>query len=219
MQQVPVLETPDGPLTESSAIARYIASLSSRHALYPQSDDPSDTTRALIDAWIDWATVLDKATRDWVEPMFGEGPQQPAAVDAAKAEFEKALQTLNMHLGSRTYLVGETLTLADLVVVSHLLLLYLTVRSTHTHPPPPDPPPPTPSPPPPTAKTYLTVLLLMSPITPPQSHLAWATCMLSVPACNRLLVQHHHIGSQLFASAVGPHSVSWHQIYAYNTCM
>ena len=154
MQQVPVLETPDGPLTESSAIARYLASLSTRQALYPQSDDPSDTMRALIDAWIDWATVLDKATKDWVEPMFGEGSQQQAAVDAAKADFERALQTLNMHLGPRTYLVGDTMTLADLVVVSHLLLLYLTVRISHTiqikrrpgrappAPPPPPPPPP-----------------------------------------------------------------------------
>lgn len=130
MQQVPVLETPDGSLTESSAIARYLASLSSKQTLYPQSEDPADTTRALIDAWIDWAMVLDKATKVWVEPMFGEGPQQPAALDAAKADFEKALETLNIHLGLRTYLVGETLTLADLVVVSHLLLLYLTVGIT-----------------------------------------------------------------------------------------
>lgn len=126
--QVPVLETPDGPLTESSAIARYLASLSSKQTLYPQPDNPSDTARALIDAWIDWATVLDTATKAWVEPMFGQGSQQHAAVETAKADFEKALQTLDMHLGQRTYLVGEALTLADLVVVSHLLLLYLTVR-------------------------------------------------------------------------------------------
>lgn len=125
--QVPVLETPDGTLAESSAIARYLASLSSNQTLYPQSEDPSDTTRALIDAWVDWASSLDTATKNWVEPMFGEGPQQPSAVAAAKAQFEKALQTLDIHLAFRTYLVGETITLADLVVVSHLLLLYLTV--------------------------------------------------------------------------------------------
>ena len=141
MRQVPVLETPDGPLTESSAIARYLAQLSSKQALYPQSDDPSDTTRALIDAWIDWATVLDKATKEWVEPMFGEGSQQPAAVDAAKADFEKALQTLNMHLGPRTYLVGDTMTLADLVVVSHLPFLYPLVGNNHTTQITPPPPP------------------------------------------------------------------------------
>ena len=139
-----MLETPDGPITESSAIARYLASLSSKQALYPQSDDPSDTTRALIDAWIDWATVLDTATKEWVEPMFGEGSQRQAAADAAKADFEKALQTLNMHLGPRTYLVGDTMTLADLVVVAHLLMLYLTVRFTlpnYITTPPSAPPP------------------------------------------------------------------------------
>ena len=124
---MPVLETPDGPLTESSAIARYLASLGSNQSLYPQAQDASDTSRALIDAWIDWATVLDTATKQWVEPIFGQGSQQHAAVQTAKADFDQALQTLDMHLKSCTFLVGDDLTLADLVVVSHLLLLYLTV--------------------------------------------------------------------------------------------
>ncbi|KAL3153432.1 hypothetical protein ABBQ38_011767 [Trebouxia sp. C0009 RCD-2024] len=122
---------PDGKVSSNAcrriAIARYLASLSSNQTLYPQSEDPSDTTRALIDAWVDWATSLDTATKNWVEPMFGQAPQQPSAVAAAKAQFEKALQTLDIHLAFCTYLVGETITLADLVVVSHLLLLYLTV--------------------------------------------------------------------------------------------
>lgn len=61
--------------------------------------------------------------------MFGQGSHQQAAVEAAKADVEQALQTLDMHLGPRTYLIGEALTLADLVVTSHLLLLYLTVRN------------------------------------------------------------------------------------------
>ena len=127
-----MLESPDGALTESSAIARYLASLSSGSALYPQSANPLDTTTALIDAWIDWATVLDQATKDWIYPMFGRAPYQPAAVQAAKSAFEKALQTMDMHLGQCTYLVGEAITLADLVVVSHLLLLYLMVCNLHS---------------------------------------------------------------------------------------
>jgi len=123
-----VLETPQGgALTESSAIARYLASLSTSPSLYPQPVDASDTTRALIDAWIDWATILDKATEAWVYPLFGVRPHQQAAVETAKSDFEKALQTLETHLSSSTFLVGENLTLADLVVVSHLLLLYLVV--------------------------------------------------------------------------------------------
>ena len=183
-----MLETPDGPLTESSAIARYLASLSPKQALYPQPDDPSDTTRALIDAWIDWATVLDKATKEWVEPMFGEGSQQQAALDAAKADFEKALQTLNMHLGTRTYLVGDTVTLADLVVVSHLLLLYLTVRFTRTtqisspphHPHPPKKPHPFCF-----TETCLSALCGPNQSSPEMKHMH-AVCYLS---CNGVLLQ------------------------------
>lgn len=125
--KVPVLETPQGPLTESSAIARHLASLSTQSSLYPLPADPSDTATALIDAWIDWAAALDTATKNWIEPMFGQGSYQASAAESAKADFEKALQTLEKHLSSSTYLVGQSLTLADLVVVSHLLLLYLVV--------------------------------------------------------------------------------------------
>ena len=122
-----MLETPQGALTESSAIARYLASLSTNQHLYPQPVNPSDTTRALIDAWVDWATMLDQATTNLAEPMFGQGSYQPAALETAKSDYEKALQTLETHLSSNMFLVRDSLTLADLVVVSHLLLLYLTV--------------------------------------------------------------------------------------------
>ena len=122
-----MLETPQGPLTESSAIARYLASLSTSYSLYPQPTDATDTTRALIDAWIDWALVLDKVAESWAYPMLGLRSNEPAAVATAKSDFEKALQTLEIHLKSSTFLVGESLTLADLVVISHLLLLYITV--------------------------------------------------------------------------------------------
>jgi len=122
-----VLETPQGPLTESSAIARYLASLSTRYSLYPQPTDATDLTRALIDAWIDWALVLDKVAESWAYPMLGLRSHEPTAVATAKSDFDKALQTLEIHLKSSTFLVGESLTLADLVVISHLLLLYITV--------------------------------------------------------------------------------------------
>ena len=122
-----MLETPQGPLSESSAIARYLASLSTSYSLYPQPTDATDTTTALIDAWIDWALVLDKVAESWAYPMLGLRSNEPTAVAAAKSGFDKALQTLEIHLKSSTFLVGESLTLADLVVISHLLLLYITV--------------------------------------------------------------------------------------------
>lgn len=126
-RQVPVLETPQGPVTESSAIARYLATLSTKQPLYPQPSDPADTTRASIDAWVDWATSLDRITQHWVQPMFSTGSHKPSAIESAQKDFEKALQVLEAHLSSRTYLVGEGLTLADIVVVSHLLLLFISV--------------------------------------------------------------------------------------------
>ncbi|KAF1792040.1 Thioredoxin-like fold [Phytophthora cactorum] len=46
---------------------------------------------------------------------------QPAALSKAKADVKKALQTLENHLHLRTYLVGEQVTLADIVVASALV--------------------------------------------------------------------------------------------------
>lgn len=60
--------------------------------------------------------------------MFSTGSHKPSAVQSAQQDFENALKVLEAHLTSRTYLVGDGLTLADIVVVSHLLLLYISVR-------------------------------------------------------------------------------------------
>ena len=82
---------------------------------------------ANIDAWVDWANTLDRITQHWVQPMFSTGLHKLSGVESAQKDFDRALQVLEKHLSSRTYLVGEGLTLADIVVVSHLLLLYITV--------------------------------------------------------------------------------------------
>ncbi|KOM37831.1 hypothetical protein LR48_Vigan03g121300 [Vigna angularis] len=49
----PVLETPDGPVFESNAIARYVARLNGDNALYLST--PIDNAR--IDQWIDFSTL------------------------------------------------------------------------------------------------------------------------------------------------------------------
>ncbi len=44
--------------------------------------------------------------------------------DRAKDDIKKALSVLNQQLETRTFLVGERISLADIAVASNLLLLY-----------------------------------------------------------------------------------------------
>ena len=54
MAQVPVLETPSGPLFESNAICRFLAEDT---PLYARSVAVPDVVRADIDKWVDWCQV------------------------------------------------------------------------------------------------------------------------------------------------------------------
>lgn len=50
------------------------------------------------------------------------------ATEQAKEEVKRVLAYLNQHLNTRTFLVGERVSLADITVVCSLLWLYKQVR-------------------------------------------------------------------------------------------
>jgi len=113
--KVPVLETPDGKyLWESNAIARYIARLSNRANLYGSSDYEA----GLVDQWIDFSvSQIELPAAAWLYPIFRIVENNPVATSNAKGEIRNVLQILNEHLLTRTFLVGERVTLADIVVL------------------------------------------------------------------------------------------------------
>ncbi|CAK9815139.1 Elongation factor 1-gamma [Anthophora plagiata] len=99
--KVPAFETCDGKcITESNAIAYYVA-----------NDQLRDSE------------IL-PASCAWVFPLLGIMPYNKQNVEHAKDDVKKALTALNSHLLTRTYLVGERLTLADISVAMTLLHLY-----------------------------------------------------------------------------------------------
>jgi elongation factor 1-gamma len=53
--------------------------------------------------------------------------------ERAKDELKHILQLLNNYLRTKTYLVGERITLADIAVASDLLLLFQWVRNIEIH--------------------------------------------------------------------------------------
>ena len=63
----------------------------------------------------------------WVFPTMGIMQFNKNATERAKEDVKTALTTLNDHLLTRTFLVGERLTLADIAVATTMLSLYKQV--------------------------------------------------------------------------------------------
>ena len=123
--KVPTLETPEGPLFESNAIARYAARLNGdAQKLYCRSIYES----SLIDQWIDFSVnEIDLPAAAWLYPLFGIIPENVDATKTAKGDIRKALKILDDHFLHHQFLVGERFSLADIVVAMSLTPLYKLV--------------------------------------------------------------------------------------------
>lgn len=116
--RVPVLETPQGTIFESNAIARYIARIRRDTELYGATFFESGQ----VDSWIDFsAHELEVPAMMWYYPVLGYMPFNAAATAKAKEDLKRALAVLERHLLHRTYLVGNKVTLADITVASALV--------------------------------------------------------------------------------------------------
>jgi len=119
--KVPVLETSQGCVFESNAIARYIARIRADCGLYGNSFFES----ALVDQWIDFsANELEAPRAIWLYPTLGLLSFQQQAYTEAKNDVFKAMEILDKHLLSNHFLASNAITLADITVVTSLVALY-----------------------------------------------------------------------------------------------
>lgn len=117
--KVPVLETPEGPVFESNAIARYVA----RSKVNNPICGSTLIDYGHIEQWIDFAALeIDANIAKWLYPRLGYGVYLPPAEEAAIAALKRALGALNTHLASNTFLVGHFVTLADIIMTCNLYL-------------------------------------------------------------------------------------------------
>lgn len=116
--KVPAFETSDGKyLTESNAIAYYVAN--------EQLRGKTDIERASIFQWCGFAdSEILPPSCAWIFPLLGIMPYNKQTIEVAKEDVKRALTTLNSHLLTRTYVVGERITLADICLAMTLLHLY-----------------------------------------------------------------------------------------------
>lgn len=116
--RLPSLQTEEGYIFESNAIMRHIARLdkSGKH-LYGST--PFENSQ--VDMWLDFATTeLDANNMPFLLELF-RGVPAPAGSLAA---LEQSLAGLELWLETRTFLVGERMTIADIGIAFALQWVY-----------------------------------------------------------------------------------------------
>lgn len=120
---VPVIRDGDLVIWESGAILRYLAAKYAPEGFWPR--DPAE--RAPVDMWAEWGKVT--MTAAFTGPIFWgtvrtpSSQQDEAALKKAFERFDRLLDMLERQLGDRSFVVGDRLTTAD-IVIGHLLYRY-----------------------------------------------------------------------------------------------
>ena len=116
--RVPVLEDGDFYLWESRAIMQYLADKTPGQTVYPT--DPRG--RADVNRWLFWCgqhfapAVGIFFWENLVKPMIGRGAPDPAELKRGEPLFNEFAAVLDQHLVDRKWVVGNSLTLADLSI-------------------------------------------------------------------------------------------------------
>ncbi len=125
-RQIPVVEDHGVTLWESGAIIRHLARTYGAHGLYPTDA----TAVAQADQWMDWAATSiypDIISTIFIGLIFTPAASRnTAAVEASIARAGDRLGILDAHLASRPYILGETLTMAD-IPAGGLMYRYFTL--------------------------------------------------------------------------------------------
>jgi glutathione S-transferase len=120
--KVPTLVDGDLKLTESYAIMIYLCEKTGRRELYPDEL----ATRTDINRWLfwganEWSPTIGRLNyENMLKPMLGIGQPDPIRVQEAETTFKHLAGVLDSHLKQRQYVVGATLSLADLALAASL---------------------------------------------------------------------------------------------------
>ncbi|KAI8333047.1 hypothetical protein BC941DRAFT_462692 [Chlamydoabsidia padenii] len=121
MGKIPIFESEKVDLFESSAIAYYAAIQKEDTTLLGSTA----VEKALVMQYIFFAeNEIITNLSNWVLPLMNIYPYMKPNVDAATEKTKRALDALNKVLINKTYLVGESVTLADISVVTSLIYGY-----------------------------------------------------------------------------------------------
>jgi asparaginyl-tRNA synthetase len=106
-----LLTTPSSSIGTRSAVFRELISLSSHASMTGKSAEET----AQIDQWVDFAWHRLEVPLQLIFSVLGK-TEEIEVFERAKADFVAAVAELDAHLDVRTFIVGESITLADLVL-------------------------------------------------------------------------------------------------------
>jgi len=120
--QIPTMDTPDGPIYESNAIAKYITRKGNDKGLYGANDYEA----SIIDQWVEWfRSKIEVDVYGWIRPIIIAGsPFDKEKYETSRANITKNLVVLNNHLQDKEWIVGKRATLADIILFSSLSRLF-----------------------------------------------------------------------------------------------
>ena len=111
--QIPVMEDGEYVLWESNVITRYLSAKHSSGNFYPTDlQERFDAER-----WMEWQqTMVNPASRNgfWHLIRLSVDQRDPALIAQSNAQVELLMAMLDAHLSSRSFMVGERFTMADI---------------------------------------------------------------------------------------------------------
>jgi elongation factor 1-gamma len=129
--KVPVLQTENGYIFESTAILRYFGRVGKNAGLYGHTDFEA----ASIDSWVEYVTnELDINGLTFVIAALGYRTYSEEEKSASLKAYVAALEGVEKWLEIRTFLVGERVTIADLALFGHIeAILRMTPQATEVY--------------------------------------------------------------------------------------
>ncbi|KAI9477967.1 MAG: hypothetical protein EXX96DRAFT_601060 [Benjaminiella poitrasii] len=122
--KVPAMESAEVNLFESSAIAYYAAAQKENNPILGKTA----IEQAEVLQWVLFSeNEINANLGAWIYPLLGYQNYIKPNVDAATERVKRALGALNKVLQNKTYLVGESVTFADITLVTSLILGFQTV--------------------------------------------------------------------------------------------
>jgi len=122
---VPVLQDGDFLLWESCAIMQYLADLAPGQALYPHDA----RARADVNRWMFWACqhfspAIGVMTFENIwKGMDGMGAADPRELERGERQVVQFATVLDNHLRERTWVAGQSLSLADVAIAPALMYI------------------------------------------------------------------------------------------------
>jgi glutathione S-transferase len=116
---VPTVIDGDLVMWESNTICRYLCSTRNGDSLYPR--DPGARTH--VERWMDWQlSVIGAPMGALLQGLIRSSPEtrDPAAIEAARRRAITAWEIVDDALKEQPYLGGESLSLAEIVMGTHI---------------------------------------------------------------------------------------------------